>query len=389
MERMRFHFRFGPRLGAVFGATLLGSAISCIVFTGRTGDELHFPTGPHAKWMEACSVCHAAIDSNQVDSTTRRALEESCFKCHADQRTRCSYCHSDADSAGRFPERERYLTFSHSDHLKRTSGQCNRCHAAPHGSAPAADATTGAAAPAATSPPAATLALADVHPTAIPAHPQCFSCHPMRSLYEQLDCATCHRGLFRFGLKPYEEFSHSVDFVRREHADFARIPANATLCTQCHQQSFCNECHAALPLMRPSERHPERVFADYIHKGNYVATHPWEARTDPASCLRCHARSSCEDCHTSRGISERGAKITGTTGHFHGPGVLVPGSSDFHGSAARRDILSCAACHGEGASGNCVSCHQVGAFGGNPHPPGFRSHLNRTGAPVCRLCHTH
>jgi len=370
-SRLRLAAALAPALFVGAALAIFAAATSCIVFTGRTGDSLRFPVGPHSKWMEACEVCHAEIDSNQVDSSTRRALESSCLKCHGDQRTHCTYCHSDPDSAGRFPDRERFLTFSHSDHLKRTSGTCNRCHQAPHGATASEELGESA------------------HPVSIPGHSQCFSCHQMKDLYEQLDCATCHRGLFRFGLKPYEEFSHSVDFVRREHADFARIPKNEALCSQCHEPSFCSECHAALPLLRPSERHPERVFADYIHKGNYVATHPWDARTDPASCMRCHGRSSCEDCHTSRGISERGAKITGTTGHFHGPGVLVRGSSDFHGSAARRDILSCAACHGEGGSGNCVTCHQVGAFGGNPHPPGFRSHLSRTGAPVCRLCHTH
>jgi hypothetical protein len=67
--------------------------------------------------------------------------------------------------------------------------------------------------------------------------------------------------------------------------------------------------------------------------------------------------------------------------------VLFPGSPDFHGTAARRDIVSCAACHADGTSGNCVTCHATGQFGGNPHPPGFKSRLNRTGAPVCRLCH--
>jgi hypothetical protein len=358
---------------AAAAAALLVAATSCILVNGRSGDSLKFPLAPHAKWISACTVCHAEIDTQQVDATTRRALESACLKCHGAERSKCDFCHTDADSAGLFPDRERYLTFSHTDHLKRTKGDCSRCHGAVHesGAAPAAaDAR-------------------DDHPTAIPGHTQCFSCHQMKDLYEQLDCTTCHRGLFRFGLKPYEEFTHSVDFVRREHGEFVRSPANRALCSQCHEPTFCSECHAEQPLLRPSERHPERVAADYIHKGDYVSTHPWDARTDPASCLRCHGRTSCEDCHTSRGISERGARQAGATTHFHGPGVLVRGSSDFHGSAARRDILSCASCHGEGASGNCVTCHAVGAFGGNPHPPGFKSRLSRTGAPVCRLCHAH
>jgi hypothetical protein len=369
------------RRAAALAATLfVALATSCIVVTGRTGDSLRFPLAPHARWLSTCSICHAQIDGAQVDSATRRSLEAACLTCHGDQRSSCTYCHTDPDNAGVFPARERFLTFNHHDHLQRTQGQCDRCHASPHETAPVE--TPSAKAPAPTASPAID------HPTAIPGHAQCFSCHQMKDFYEQLDCSNCHRGLFRFGLKPYEDFSHGADWLRREHGDFARQPANAALCSQCHEPSYCAECHAAQPLMRPSERHPERVAADTIHEGNYVSVHPWAARTDPGSCMRCHGMKFCEECHTTRGISERGAAKAGTNQHFHGPGVLVRGSPDFHGSAARRDIIACASCHSNGASGNCVSCHAVGAFGGNPHPPGFKSRLSRTGAPVCRLCHS-
>jgi hypothetical protein len=221
----------------------------------------------------------------------------------------------------------------------------------------------------------------------MPDHPECFSCHEMQGFYDKLECQNCHRELFRFGLKPYEAFTHAADFVRRGHAELLRAGGNAATCAQCHEPHFCDQCHFESSGLLPAERSPERVGREFIHRGDYVFRHPFEARGDPASCLRCHSRETCQDCHDARGISERGADARSDGYQFHGPGVLFPGSPDFHGTAARRDILSCAACHSDGQSGDCVSCHQVGAFGGNPHPPGFRSRLSKTGAPVCRICH--
>ena len=146
-------------------------------------------------------------------------------------------------------------------------------------------------------------------------------------------------------------------------------------------------CHADDPAMRLWERAPEKVTRTFIHAGDYVHTHMWDLRADPASCMRCHSQNFCSDCHDARGISEGAARGRTDGFRFHGPGVLLPGSPDYHGTAARRDILACAACHTEGTAGNCVECHRAGEFGGNPHPPGFSSQLSRTGAPVCRMCH--
>jgi hypothetical protein len=61
-------------------------------------------------------------------------------------------------------------------------------------------------------------------------------------------------------------------------------------------------------------------------------------------------------------------------------------SSDFHGSHARRDILSCAGCHEQGPATNCIRCHTVGAYGGNPHPSGWQSARGRQSS-MCRYCH--
>jgi hypothetical protein len=365
--------RRGPLLAC--GALLLaaGALASCIVFTGRTGDSIRFPEAAHQGLFSDCGTCHDGVVGHAVDSTTRRALEAACLKCHQEKKSDCGWCHADVASAGRFPDKARHLQFSHETHLERTHGDCDQCHPGAHAAMRGAPADAKAAA----APPEPVM----------PAHPQCFSCHPMQKFYDRLECANCHQDLARFGLKPYESFTHSVDFVRRGHADLIRVDGNSRVCAQCHAPRFCDECHFTQSGLAPPERLPERVDRDFIHRGDYVFRHPWDARADPASCLRCHARSACEECHDQRGVSERGSLRRSDGFVFHGAGVLTPGSPDFHGTAARRDILACAVCHADGASGNCVTCHSVGQIGGNPHPPGFRSRLDRHGAPVCRLCH--
>ena len=58
-----------------------------------------------------------------------------------------------------------------------------------------------------------------------------------------------------------------------------------------------------------------------------------------------------------------------------------------HGSAAKHDILSCAACHDQGARSNCIECHRTV----NPHPTGWAQRHNRTSDvarnSMCRNCH--
>jgi hypothetical protein len=370
--------RRGALALAMAGATALAS---CIVFTGRTGDSIRFPADKHHDLFKYCSTCHEGITGDKVDAGTRRSLEAACLRCHGDHEKQCEWCHADVDSAGKFPDRDRHLNFSHEAHLKRTHGSCQRCHPGAHG----VD-VEGAGSVEPATPPAAP-AEAVVADVAMPAHDQCFSCHQMKDFYERLECANCHQDLARYGLKPYEAFSHSGDFVRRGHGEMLQAGGSIATCEQCHQPKFCDECHFTSTGLAPPERFPEKVDRKFIHRGDYVFRHPWDARSDPASCTKCHSVAQCRQCHDERGVSERGALARTDGFKFHGPGVLFPGSPDFHGTAARRDIVTCAACHGEGASGNCVTCHSVGQFGGNPHPPGFRSRLDRHGAPVCRLCH--
>ena len=58
-----------------------------------------------------------------------------------------------------------------------------------------------------------------------------------------------------------------------------------------------------------------------------------------------------------------------------------------HGQAARQNILSCAACHNQGAQSRCVACHSTGHV--NPHPPNWKgTPAQIQGNPTCKICHT-
>jgi hypothetical protein len=108
-----------------------------------------------------------------------------------------------------------------------------------------------------------------------------------------------------------------------------------------------------------------------------LARHPEEARGDPGLCTTCHTESSCVDCHTRENVAG------GSTRSPHPPGW----ANGEHGVQARIDPMSCASCHGGAGEQLCVGCHSVGGPGGNPHGPGFSSRKDEHHDLPCRLCH--
>jgi hypothetical protein len=246
---------------------------------------------------------------------------------------------------------------SHADHLPRVKDDCTRCHTKlPN--------------------PLSTVETK-------PAMSACLSCHEHRVEYDQGQCARCHRDLAAYGVKPVSSYSHAGNFVR-EHARPARTAPQT--CASCHDQTFCTDCHAATVPLPIEVRFPERVDRDLIHRDDYVSRHAIESRADPASCARCHGKSFCDNCHTAEGRTSQST----TPRNPHPIGWALPGSPQFHGPAARRDIAACAACHDQGAQSSCVGCHKVGGIGGDPHPPGFaavhgRDEIAKNG--MCAACH--
>jgi hypothetical protein len=326
----------------------------------RTERGVRFQHVSHAGEGLTCRSCHVGIFQSTGKEKKRHLPQDAqCTSCHPDPHKgkryagTCIGCHGPDVHEERFTEGRDHLVFSHRAHLEPVKGQCFPCH-----NAIAVRATT--------------------LKRLIPRHPECLSCHQKQ--WDAMECGHCHESLHLYPLKPVSDFSHSGDFLRSH----ARIAANRPdLCAQCHTQPYCANCHdPAAARFRPPIRWPEEVEKRFIHRGDYVGRHAIEARTAGDQCVRCHARQDCVGCHEARGVSQASGRDP------HPPGwVSVVGGPNLHGPAARREIVSCAGCHDQGAASNCVRCHRVGGVGGNPHPPGFRSRLQKNKDRVCRVCH--
>ena len=312
-----------------------------------------FPHSPHVEGEVDCLECHASIaQATKLEARVRHVA----LPAHSDT---CTGCH-DAQPKLAIPARAAPfdVRFDHAAHLPRVKGKCVTCHS----DLP----TTGTVGR--KSPPMAA----------------CTGCHNHQKDFQEARCTPCHVDLKRFS-KPIEAFKHEGDFLRT-HGQLARPTAET--CAQFHEQSYCAQCHS--PTTSPAAPQilfPEEVQRDLIHRGDFTSRHQVEAKANPTSCLRCHGTAFCDSCHTEQNISPLS---TITPRDPHPAGWVTKGSGNFHGDAARRNIVTCAACHDQGTASICVGCHAVGGVGGNPHPASFISQHrndNRTKRAVCMACH--
>jgi hypothetical protein len=215
----------------------------------------------------------------------------------------------------------------------------------------------------------------------LPPMSQCFTCHEHQKQWEQTSCDPCH-------MRADLEKTPPSTFMRHDQAfllDHAAIAANQEpMCKSCHTQSDCLACHDLTQMIGVDRRNPEKFETKQVHRGDFMVRHAIEAASQAASCMRCHEPASCDACHVEAGVS--GNVIDGRNPHPPGWVGSNVDSKDFHGRAARRDLLSCAGCHEAGPATNCIRCHKVGAYGGNPHPGGWRS-ARSTGDTMCAYCH--
>ncbi|MFO0980600.1 MAG: hypothetical protein U1E76_02455 [Planctomycetota bacterium] len=345
-------------IAAVFLPAVLGAC--WLPSLSGSNDAIRFTAASHQDLMRDCAQCHDELMHDPGLSAARRSLEQKCLQCHAARQHDCGYCHTEPEHAGTRPDKDRALHFPHQDHLPRVKGNCQRCHTPSHAG--------------------------DAHPMGHPSHTECFQCHPMQKFFDELQCSKCHAALYDRLIRPVDRFQHDKDWVNR-HGEFTRMPRNLATCQQCHDDNFCADCHQEQRFILTSTLAREKVAQNFIHPGDWIHRHMTFARARPETCLTCHSTRTCLDCHQRQGVALPDAASRSDGFHFHGPGLLDPTSKDFHGRAARRDIVLCASCHDNGLDANCVQCHRVGGVGGNPHPPGFASTLSRSGAKVCRACH--
>jgi hypothetical protein len=294
-----------------------------------------------------CNSCHTPSGAERAGKLPGIA---DCEHCHRDERPKLAavLAVQGARPFGR-------ITFDHDRHLAMPGigGQCLPCHAG----------------------------VVKAGAANLPPMSQCFTCHVHEQEWNAGECAPCHEGRDLDRLLPQTFLRHEGEFAR-QHGQLAM--QQAELCQACHAQSECDDCHDVTQRFGAERRHPAKLERNFVHRADFVVRHAIEARSEPARCARCHEPETCDACHVERGVS--GNLTNGRSPHPPGWIGPDPGAASFHGREARRDILSCAGCHEQGPATNCIDCHRVGAYGGNPHPNGWQSSRDPSSA-MCGYCH--
>ncbi len=329
-------------------------------------DRIIFSHSKHIVEQEVeCGDCHGEMEASESLEDERHLPKESaCMECH-EKEDNCAMCHANPEAPATFiDQRMDAMAFSHKNHIGRKppgakadaeGATCKTCHAGmwEH-----------------------TKVSQDQRP---PMFQVCGTCHGQD--FRKEDCLRCHKGLRGLDEKPLSIFDHGGDWMNR-HSTAAR--GGEQVCGHCHTVETCNECHGrANAPIRPSLLNLGRVDANFRHRGDWMARHPIEARLDGQECLSCHDEKRCEGCHERVEVASQGY---GKGNNPHPSNWLLPGSNS-HGRNARRDPMACAACHDRGAATSCVTCHRVGGPGGDPHPIGWRSDLDKQSSPACIPCH--
>ena len=324
-------------------------------------DQIRVPHAVHAKAQVKCIACHEGVFDETELGTAPEALpaEDTCLQCHREQKEKgnCGYCHTDVAHAAKPVLGAGSVLMNHAKHIERVKEDCAACH----------------------------KSLPEPFAAAVPppTMSDCLGCHEHEKEYAQVQCLGCHPTLNRVALKPLSDFSHQGNYIARHGAD-AR--SSAENCSQCHDQTYCAECHARTVATRIEVKFPEEVAAAFIHRNDYLGRHSIDAVANEASCRKCHGEDFCTSCHQAQNLTT----LAKNPRDPHPVGWTIPGSGDFHGEAARRDIAGCASCHDQGPRSNCVSCHRVGGLGGNPHPASWLAHHDHAeirANGMCTTCH--
>lgn len=325
-------------------------------------DRLIFSHQKHVTEIEiACQDCHpGAAEATNIQQTDTPPMAK-CGDCH-DISENCGMCHTNAASPS--AEGKSWVTeaiFSHKSHVAREGVDCKSCHPGAWESTDAADRMT-------------------------PKMATCNTCH-MPDM-DRLACGKCHTDLAQLREAPTDVAVHNKGFFPL-HGSWSR--GSSALCAQCHEQRFCADCHERTSPVKPSITYPEQVERKFMHRGNFIERHALESEAQPARCLSCHGASYCQECH-ERSFAQPGEDLTGRLRRSpHPPGYVTSGGGAFHGRDARLNAQQCAGCHDQGAASNCVTCHQVGGPGGNPHPRGWEQSGRGGEDPqrngTCLVCH--
>lgn len=336
----------------------LAAAIACAVVVAACARVLGlrrdpvvgqpFPHRAHVVDGIACVICHEGVADAGDSGPLHLPDDGTCARCHEPHTDgSCLDCHGDPFAVVAVDAARRHLRFAHADHEPASQGRCVTCH----------------------------RGVAEGDRRLRPVMATCFRCH--QDEQTDRDCDACHVDLEEEGTLPESHLVHDVGWID-DHGAYAGSAAD--LCGSCHTERSCAACHGKTVADLPTGLRVGGAGTESAHRAGFEARHAREARADPGMCSTCHAPSACEECHRARGVADVPDVREGSP---HPPAWVVGGD---HGRAARRDPMSCAACHGGAGEALCVSCHEVGGIGGNPHPPGWSSSQSLDELP-CLLCH--
>lgn len=316
-----------------------------------------------------CMFCHYAVPHDGIEQYGMLPKMADCLACHQEKfdQGECAYCHrTEIPGPLEIPVHE-HINYSHKQHeeLQEWGKACLECHAQAHTVTKAGE-------------------------EKLPPMQLCLNCH--QEWYDDLQCLNCHNGFDNIPLKPLSNFSHTGNFTEN-HGNIARN--QRMLCAQCHGEDYCVECHRQENIgLPPDLKFPDETSRNWVHEGDFLSRHFIEARFNSGQCIKCHSQSYCRDCHVREGIADvNPGSRTDFAANPHPMGFGFredPTNPNFHGRIARREIVSCAGCHDNGADTICLECHatvEKGGWGINPHPRGFRSNLRMRHDPVCLACH--
>ncbi len=161
---------------------------------------------------------------------------------------------------------------------------------------------------------------------------------------------------------------HGDNWVAQHQQQAAASPET---CIGCHVRADCLECHRPNPATSSPAYHP----------ANFLTGHPTAAYNRQVTCGDCHNTTQfCASCHNQAGLTSTGEM--GDTRYHDAKANFTTGL----GQAARQTLVSCVACHSQT---DCLQCHMAAGPGGfNPHGPGFDAEKLRSKNPsMCAVCH--
>jgi len=165
----------------------------------------------------------------------------------------------------------------------------------------------------------------------------CIRCHKKE---KKNSCESCHKyeqNLFKtdYDKKIKPKSHYRVNFKK------IHIVSDQKSCLNCHQKRECIDCHLT-----------NRRKIDNFHPEDYLTIHKFE--TDYNSCESCHKKNrDCKACHQKTGIDAQ-KKRDVKNYKVHPDGWM-------HGVEAQKDITKCISCHKEN---DCLECHKEK---NNPH----------------------